>query len=625
MKKKDQHSNIPHTEQQMKDGVQSVLLHPFFGRLDHYGFCFRHNTAMAKDAAVLVTRDGMILFNKNADFPPSQWAWAAAHAMLHRAFGHFDLDKVPGYETRQKDGTLKKIADFDPDLWNTACDLYVDKFLVDIHFGEPPQTVHEYLIPPSKMSDELAIYEYLQVQPTDKADHSAGTAGKGRRDMVGLENPVEYDPNSPVWSNRQYNMYAREFALTLSHSVRKAVSIAAGCEENDDAKASDAQRAAAWFLNHYPLFGGMAAAFRMKEDSLLCRRNEIQIVAVDAEEGELYVNPFCGLSEEEWKFVLAHEFLHVGLQHHKRLQGRNPYLWNVACDYVINGWLHEMQVGEMPDGVLFDPAFSGQSAEEIYDRIVRDIRKYSKMDTLRGWGKGDILSGKSRLSDRSRGVSLDDFFRNALMSGLEYQLDSGRGTIPAGMIQEIRALTMPPIRWDVRLAYWFDENILTQEKHLSYAHPSRRQASSPTIPRPRYIRTETKKMASTFGVVIDTSGSMSAEDIGKVLGSIASYAASKDVPAVRVIFCDADAYDAGYLDTDQIAGRVRVVGRGGTRLQPAVNLLENAKDFPKDSPILLITDGWIEDHLTIRRRHAFLLPAGRSLPFRPKGEVFFFS
>lgn len=70
---------------------------------------------------------------------------------------------------------------------------------------------------------------------------------------------------------------------------------------------------------------------------------------------------------------------------------------------------------------------------------------------------------------------------------------------------------------------------------------------------------------------------------------------------------------------------VKVVGRGGTRLQPAVNLLENAKDFPKDSLILLITDGWIEDHLTIRRRHAFLLPTGRSLPFRPKGEVFFFS
>jgi predicted metal-dependent peptidase len=183
---------------------------------------------------------------------------------------------------------------------------------------------------------------------------------------------------------------------------------------------------------------------------------------------------------------------------------------------------------------------------------------------------------------------------------------------------------MPPIRWDVRLAHWFDENILPKEKHPSYAYPSRRQASTPDLPRPRYIRTEIEKMASTFGVIIDTSGSMSAEDIGKALGSISSYAASKDVPAVRVVFCDADAYDAGYIATDQIAGRVKVIGRGGTRLQPAVDLFDRAKDFPKDGPILIITDGWIEKRLTIHRRHAFLLPAGRALPFRPKGEVFFF-
>ena len=36
--------------------------------------------------------------------------------------------------------------------------------------------------------------------------------------------------------------------------------------------------------------------------------------------------------------------------------------------------------------------------------------------------------------------------------------------------------------------------------------------------------------------------------LGKGLGAIASYAASRDVPAVRVVFCDAVAYDAGYMD-----------------------------------------------------------------------------
>ena len=96
------------------------------------------------------------------------------------------------------------------------------------------------------------------------------------------------------------------------------------------------------------------------------------------------------------------------------------------------------------------------------------------------------------------------------------------------------------------------------------------------------------------------------------------------MPAARVVFCDAAAYDAGYLDVDDIAGRVRVRGRGGTVLQPGIDLLERASDFPSDGPILVITDGWI-DVLRVRREHAFLIPAGASLPFRPRGPVFRFS
>ena len=46
-------------------------------------------------------------------------------------------------------------------------------------------------------------------------------------------------------------------------------------------------------------------------------------------------------------------------------------------------------------------------------------------------------------------------------------------------------------------------------------------------------------------------------------------------------------------------------------------------DFPDDALILIITDGDC-DVLTVRRRHAYLVPAGLSLPFRPRGPVFGF-
>ena len=49
------------------------------------------------------------------------------------------------------------------------------------------------------------------------------------------------------------------------------------------------------------------------------------------------------------------------------------------------------------------------------------------------------------------------------------------------------------------------------EKMRSYARPSRRQSSTPDIARPRYVPKSGADDGRTFGVVLDTSGSMSDE------------------------------------------------------------------------------------------------------------------
>jgi predicted metal-dependent peptidase len=72
---------------------------------------------------------------------------------------------------------------------------------------------------------------------------------------------------------------------------------------------------------------------------------------------------------------------------------------------------------------------------------------------------------------------------------------------------------------------------------------------------------------------------------------------------------------------DEIGGRVKVRGRGGTVLQPGIDLLERAMNFPKSGPILIVTDGFC-DRFQVRREHAILLPEGRALPFAPKGKMF---
>jgi predicted metal-dependent peptidase len=399
-------------------------------------------------------------------------------------------------------------------------------------------------------------------------------------------------------------------------------------------------RALAWFVSSYPLLGAMAAGFTLVPDAEIARAWDISIAAVSAEHGEIYINPHVGLSNEEWRFVLAHEMLHAALRHDRRALGRDPYLWNVACDFVINGWLVSMAVGHIPDGSLYDPQLTGLSAESVYETLVTDMRRARKMLTL-GGHTGDVLGdwlsapeavhrrGSRRdtkalpweVGNRVRAVDLDDFYRRSLTQGLEYQRSSGRGTVAAGLEEEIRALDHPPLPWDARLAQWFDEHVRAPEPRRSYARASRRQAASPDIPRPGRIRPEQLAARPTFGVVLDTSGSMETKLLGKALGAIASYAIARDVPAARVVFCDAVAYDAGYVAVEDIAGRVKIRGRGGTVLQPGVNLLERSPDFPADGPILVITDGQC-DVVRVRREHAFLVPKGARLPFTARGPVF---
>lgn len=434
--------------------------------------------------------------------------------------------------------------------------------------------------------------------------------------------PFSWHPGSCVRgeASKEPEKWAARFATGLSNAAVAAIDVAGGARSSlTDARPlkTEWDLALGWFVSNYPLLGALASAMTVVADAELARGWDISIAAVSTASAEIYVNPLAGLSRTEWRFVLAHEMLHAALRHCDRVGGRDPHLWNVAADFVVNGWLVEMGVGSAPEGVLHDPSLRGLSAESVYDRITTDLRRYRKLLTLRG-KQGDLLGeplrGPADITD------LDEFYRRALLTGLSYHTSS-RGLLPAGLVEEIRALEHPPLTWDAQLARWFEEFVPSVEKRRTYARASRRQASTPDIPRPGWLRPETLESRPTFGVVLDTSGSMDPKLLGKALGAIASYAAARDVPAARVVFCDAMAYDAGYVPAEDIAGRVTVRGRGGTVLQPGIDLLERAPDFPSTGPVLVITDGWC-DVLRIRREHAFLIPAGAHLPFRARGPVF---
>ncbi len=44
--------------------------------------------------------NGHICLNKDMSLSPAEWAYTIAHCMLHNVFGHFDGEKMPGYEKK---------------------------------------------------------------------------------------------------------------------------------------------------------------------------------------------------------------------------------------------------------------------------------------------------------------------------------------------------------------------------------------------------------------------------------------------------------------------------------------------------------------------------------------------
>jgi predicted metal-dependent peptidase len=577
------------------EGVGFLKKHPLFLPLMARAELVRQKDRSLCPASgwAVVTNHGTIHVHPTRRAEAAEWVYVIGHCLLHLGFGHF----------KQERRALE---------WNAACDVVVTRFLREMKLGRAPD---DFISGDLPGTDEVRLYDLFCSEGIPKELAGLSVGGDERLDLFYAQN-ARYGTNPKEWQ--------ASFAAGLRNAVTSAIDVAAGRLPSFTAEkplTSKAQRARSWFMSSYPLLGGMIAAFEIVEDSEICQREGISVAAVNAYTKELYINPGIGLTEWECRFVMAHEVLHVGLAHQERCDGRDAYLWNVACDFVVNGWLVEMGVGTLPHiGALYDPELKGLSAETVYDRMVTDMRRFRKLATMRGVGLGEMM-GEPGCGGHGKTEDLDGFYRNALSRGLEYHIADGRGLLPAGLVEAIRALSQPAVPWDVELARWFDEWFEPVEKVRSYARPSRRQGSTPDIPRPSWVAREGALDGRTFGVVLDTSGSMDRVLLAKALGAIASYSLTHEVPMVRVVFCDAATYDQGYMSPDAICGRVQVKGRGGTVLQPGVDLLEKAEDFPKDGPLMVITDGFC-DKLNIRRDHCLVVPKSARLPFTPRGPVF---
>jgi predicted metal-dependent peptidase len=584
----------PATES-FEKGLDAVRKHPALARLSfHARFQRSPNAAYPATGYAQVTSGGTIRVNPTVRASADEWAYVLAVCLLHLGFGHF---------AQGRRLTRAYVA---------ACDAVSSGFVASLKIGQRPENVAP--VPPGMNTrDSLALAKALEADPSAlEAAAATGVAGNDAT-MIDVA-AVAVGTGRPM-----KDVWGEALGEGLRDAVSRAVSVAGGDARSllDPVPArSDAARAWRWFLGSYPLLGGVAAAYELVEDRSVCDRLGIEIAAVDIGAGEIFVNPGARLTYAEAQFVIAHEILHAALRHDLARRGRDPFIWNVACDYVINGWLVEMEIGEMPYGVLYDPSLAGMPSTQIYDILCTDMRRLRRIATLRGDGACDIVEGA-----RGPAVDRDEFVRRALGQGFEWHHANGRGYLPAGLVEEIQAAMMPPVPWNVELGRWFDDRFKPMARRRTWRRLSRRQWATPEVPRPAVLPVSTKREGRTFGAVIDSSGSMDRRLLAMALGSVAAYATAKEIEFVRLVFCDAQAHDEGWVRPSTIMGRMKVKGRGGTVLQPGIDLLKKADDFPESAPIMVVTDGWC-DKFKVGRDHAILVPAGTKLPFVPTGAVF---
>jgi len=558
-----------------------------------------------EDGWCVVDADGQVRANGRRRGSVAEWMHVLAHALMHLGLGHLRPHAVP-------------------QAWNAAADAEVERFLSSVGIGRRPESMDgDPFAAGGQTVEAMAREAAAGTIPPDWL--RLGTNGPRADVLLPEKQPRRPGAGSLPNAPTQQQRWQARLSAGMRDAVTASLRVAGGRQRSLDepiSKIGPIEEAWSWFLGNYPLLGSICAAFRLRSEIEACRRLDISVAAVDYEAGTVFANPAAGLQADEWRFVIGHEVLHAALRHDVRRNGRDALLWNYACDFAINLWLLDMGIGRVPvhHGLLLDETLRGLSAETIYDRIVRDRRRYRRIATLRGTGAADMLEPGLDTSDSPWGAaSFDDIVRAALRRGLDLHRRQGRGELPGGLIEEIDAVLHPPPAWDVEFARWADSVIADAAPRRSFARASRRQGAAPDIPRPGRMPIEFEP-ARTFAVLLDTSGSMDRKILARALGATAQMALSKNVAELRLIFCDAQPHDAGWVGPEELMGRVAVRGRGGTMLQAGLDFI-GTLELPPDLPLLLVTDG-LCDPLRIARPHAFMIPAGMGLPFKPDGPVF---
>jgi predicted metal-dependent peptidase len=311
------------------------------------------------------------------------------------------------------------------------------------------------------------------------------------------------------------------------------------------------------------------------------------------------------LKPKEVEFLFGHEVLHCVYDHFGRRGDRDPQLFNIANDYCVNADLKKHRVGEFITSVpcLYDKKYEGMSSEEVYDDLMKNIKKINLGDLLDKMldehldGDGDADGdndgdgedgdkegkgkGRPKLTDAER-QAIRDEIKEAVLAAAAATEDAGN--LPAGVKRLIKDLTEPQMNWRELLRMQLESTIKSDYTwmrasrkgwHLDAVMPGMKQ--DPMI---------------DIAVALDASGSISETMLKDFLSEIQGIMDSFPAYKIHVVTFDTEAYNPQQYDSDNLDDicDYEVKGGGGTDFDCVYNYLKENEIEPKR--LVMFTDGY---------------------------------
>lgn len=333
-------------------------------------------------------------------------------------------------------------------------------------------------------------------------------------------------------------------------------------------------------------------------------------------------------SKDEITYLYAHTLLHIVLKHPYRQKTRDKYIWNQACDVVINNILSTFEnVGIRPADEVLDLTLNDKCVEEVYEILYKKKEELSKTIPDE---KGKIESNaydKSKLdldevltkSEKTNQEKLDGIIIQAL------SLAKKSSNLYEGMSVEIDTLIKPEINLHDVLKEYLISSFF--EKQISYERPNKR-----FIDRGIYMP-GTKKLNDNLNifVALDSSSSVSLDEYKKFLGIVSEIAESFYEYKIDILPFDLKVrseYIISFDSFNPLSNKELLIPKsnGGTSFDECLRYLKKSSEVRNDSLLIVLSDGEFEISESLLCSTLFIISSKKNLrKFESYGRVIQFN